>query len=328
MRSAVSAARAGQPRGSRRRVAVCPVIAQGRKSTNAGPSGEGGGCPHLGRLGKLTYEHSAGGGHPGSVHHDYSPPQPTRVVLVTSNWTPHASRRCPQQGTAGGGAERLRRAGPRVPSARAPLTLTLTLTRAAARPRPARTPPGPPARLALRPAAGHADAKPERPPGPASSVTASAGPLLPEAAGPSSRRPNRRVASRSTVSQNPPSGGPAQAQAASPRVHRHPTLPATLAGLTRTRRQKGRFHKYYQVPNGLDPSGAPGLHLKPRFSPAARGLPAPARPRPPRPPPRPGSGLLSRRARQAPAPRPSAPPSSARPRWPGSCPCWLRMKVT
>lgn len=142
MRSAVSAARAGQPRGSRRRVAVCPVIAQGRKSTNAGPSGEGGGSPHLGRLGKLTYEHSAGGGHPGSVHHDYSPPQPTRVVLVTSNWTPHASRRCPQQGTAGGGAER-----PRVPSARAPLTLTPTLTRAAARP------PAPPGRPRGRPPA-------------------------------------------------------------------------------------------------------------------------------------------------------------------------------
>lgn len=146
MRSAVSAARAGQPRGSRRRVAVCPVIAQGRKSTNAGPSGEGGGSPHLGRLGKLTYEHSAGGGHPGSVHHDYSPPQPTRVVLVTSDWTPHASRRCPQQGTAGGGAERLRRAGPRVPSARAPLTLTPTLTRAAAR-----SPPRPEAPGAARP---------------------------------------------------------------------------------------------------------------------------------------------------------------------------------
>lgn len=149
-RRTLSAAReVGGQRGPRGAATRVTSAGRGLSGDRAGEEkherrslGRGGRVPAPRPLGE-TYVRTFGRrGHPGSVHHDYSPPQPTRVVLVTSNWTPHASRRCPQQGTAGGGAERLRRAGPRVPSARAPLTLTLTLTRAAARPPPRPDAPG------------------------------------------------------------------------------------------------------------------------------------------------------------------------------------------
>lgn len=185
--------------------------------------------------------------------------------------------------------------------------------------RPARTLPARPPRPTLLPASAT----------PPSSVTSSAGRLLPGATCPPSRRPKppRRLTINGLT--KPHSDGPAQAQAALAPSGAPPDLACHPGQASHAHDDKRDvFTNTIKSLNGSDSPEAPGPHWKSRCSPATPARPRlccrPHPPVPARPRPRaPGSGLLS--------PALAKRPPSAAFRSPLLRPDplgWLRMKVS